>query len=503
MTQSVTGTAGAIAAGVNVSIARNRATNDAIIKGRELKASSVTLGSYGKGTAGADMTGVSVGGIKITASVVDALNETTNRARMDLSGSLDGSLLAESSVTGETAAKLTTGGGSLVGIDTNVATAYGKTNAVTDVSIGGAADGRQSITAKATGKDTVSADIDNLIGLNAISVATMVGAAHAQDVYSAKVKLADGSYDTDSVTVETESDINVTSTVTPSSTGVNLSAGSLGVNVSSATSTAYAGAELALENAKLTAEKDVNIRTTTSAKAEADSIRHGAYFYPEDAVWLTGLPRFDRLYHDEKRCITIMPTWRRALSLMADPKTGERKLREGFEQSEFYRFYQGLLTDRRLLDAAKTYGYTVRFLPHPTLQPHIGRFDTDGSVELLSASTPYRKVFAESDLIVTDYSSVAFDVAYLRKPVVYAQFDRESFYSGEHVYVRGYFEHERDGFGEVETDLAATVDRLIEYMQNGCRLKDKYRARIEAFFAFDDSDNCRRVYEKLRELQKE
>ena len=144
----------------------------------------------------------------------------------------------------------------------------------------------------------------------------------------------------------------------------------------------------------------------------------------------------------------------------------------------------------------------MRFLPHPTLQPHIGRFETDGSVELLSASTPYRKVFAESDLIVTDYSSVAFDFAYLRKPVVYAQFDRESFYSGEHVYVRGYFEHERDGFGEVETDLAATVDRLIEYMQNGCRLKDKYRARIEAFFAFDDDQNCRRVYERLRALQR-
>ena len=241
----------------------------------------------------------------------------------------------------------------------------------------------------------------------------------------------------------------------------------------------------------------------TVSTREADSFRTGAYFYPDSAIWLTGFPRYDRLYHDEKRCITIMPTWRRALSLMADPKTGERKLREGFEQSEFYRFYQGLLTDRRLLDAAKTYGYTVRFLPHPTLQPHIGRFETDGSVELLSASTPYRKVFAESDLIVTDYSSVAFDFAYLRKPVIYAQFDRESFYSGEHVYVRGYFEHERDGFGEVETDLAATVDRLIEYMQNGCRLKDKYRARIDSFFAFDDSDNCRRVYEKLRELQKE
>ena len=94
-----------------------------------------------------------------------------------------------------------------------------------------------------------------------------------------------------------------------------------------------------------------------------------------------------------------------------------------------------------------------------------------------------------------------FDFAYLKKPVVYAQFDREEFFSGEHVYVKGYFDYERDGFGEVETDLDGTVDRLIEYMRNDCRLKDEYRARIDAFFAYHDRDNCRRVYEKLLELQ--
>ena len=239
----------------------------------------------------------------------------------------------------------------------------------------------------------------------------------------------------------------------------------------------------------------------TSAKAEADSIRDGAYFYPDSAIWLTGLPRFDLLYHDEKRCITIMPTWRHMWVSYTDSATGVRMLKKGFGESSFFRFYQALLHDERLLDAAKKNGYEIRFLPHPLLQPHMDRFTKNDAVGFLPANTPYRKVFAESDLILTDYSSVAFDFAYLKKPVVYTQFDREEFFSGEHVYVQGYFDYKRDGFGEVETDYDATVDRLIEYMSNGCKLKDKYRARIDGFFSYNDADNCRRVYEKLLELQ--
>ncbi len=239
----------------------------------------------------------------------------------------------------------------------------------------------------------------------------------------------------------------------------------------------------------------------TAARPEAEAFRSEAYGYADDVIWLTGFPRFDRLYHDEQRCITVMPTWRHSWSLGADPKSGVRGLWDGFENSAYFRFYDRLLNDERLLSAAKRCGYTVRFLPHPTLQPHIERFRRNGDVTFLHASTPYRQVFAESDLILTDYSSVAFDFAYLRKPVVYAQFDREEFFSGEHVYVKGYFDYERDGFGEVETDYEATVDRLIEYMEHGCALKDEYRAHIDGFFAFNDTGNCRRVYEKLSALQ--
>ena len=52
--------------------------------------------------------------------------------------------------------------------------------------------------------------------------------------------------------------------------------------------------------------------------------------------------------------------------------------------------------------------------------------------------------------MVTDYASVAFDFARLGKPVVYTQFDRGIFVQN-HISEPGYFDHERDGFGQSRT----------------------------------------------------
>ena len=52
----------------------------------------------------------------------------------------------------------------------------------------------------------------------------------------------------------------------------------------------------------------------------------------------------------------------------------------------------------------------------------------------------------------------------------------------------------------MEYDLESTIDRIIEYMETGCQLKDVYRERIDNFFAFNDQDNCKRVYEAVKGL---
>ena len=42
---------------------------------------------------------------------------------------------------------------------------------------------------------------------------------------------------------------------------------------------------------------------------------------------------------------------------------------------------------------------------------------------------------------------------------------------------------------------------IIGYVKNGCELKEKYRERIDRFFAFHDKNNCQRVMEKIMELE--
>ena len=238
----------------------------------------------------------------------------------------------------------------------------------------------------------------------------------------------------------------------------------------------------------------------TSAKPEYDSIVRGDYGYSADKIWLTGLPRFDRLYHKEAKVITLMPTWRKYLMASIDGKTSVWTPAANLEDSRFFRFYSALLSDKRLLDAVEKYGYTFQFFPHPNLRLVGVPFPHDPRVRILPSDVSYRDIYAESSLVVSDYSSAVFDFAYLRKPIIYCQFDREEFFGGEHVYTQGYFDYERDGFGEVEYDLASTVDRIIEYVENGCRLKPAYRARIDRFFAFHDCDNCKRVVDKILSL---
>ena len=239
-----------------------------------------------------------------------------------------------------------------------------------------------------------------------------------------------------------------------------------------------------------------------AAHKEYEAFTGENYHYKENNIWLTGFARFDRLYDDSQKQITIMPTWRKYLMGRWDINTDAWTLADNFTESDFFVFYNSLLNDERLVSAARKYGYNIAFFPHPTLQPHLNLFDKSEVVSFVDSKTAYKDIYAHSSLILTDYSSAVFDFSYLRKPIVYAHFDSKEFFSGDHVYQQGYFDYERDGFGEVEYDLESTVNRIIEYIENGCQLKEMYRERIDKFFMFSDQNNCQRIYEKLIEGRK-
>lgn len=108
-------------------------------------------------------------------------------------------------------------------------------------------------------------------------------------------------------------------------------------------------------------------------------------------------------------------------------------------------------------------------------------------------------MFAESSIMVTDYSSTAFDFGYLRKPIIYCQGDKSEFF-GSHTYTEGYFDYARDGFGKIVTTVEETVDSIIELLDNDCKVPDEYLARMNAFFPYNDKKNCERVYKEIKNL---
>lgn len=240
----------------------------------------------------------------------------------------------------------------------------------------------------------------------------------------------------------------------------------------------------------------------TVTKQEYKSILNYNYHYTEKEVKLTGFCRYDNLLSHPKKVITIMPTWRSFLLGKMDIDTGIYSFPDTILSSEYYLNYNKLLSNKKIFDIADKYGYKIQFKNHPNMTSITEKFEFDDRCDVLNDSETYNNIFCTSNLIITDYSSVAFDFAYLRKPVIYFQFDKEVFFSGNHTYTKGYFDYEEDGFGEVEYDLESLIDRIIEYIKNDCKLKDKYRQRIEDTFMFNDQNNCARVLKEIDEIIK-
>ncbi len=242
----------------------------------------------------------------------------------------------------------------------------------------------------------------------------------------------------------------------------------------------------------------------TSAKAEYNYLLSPKFHYTEQEMWLTGMPRFDFLYRNDKRKITIMPTWRKFLTTRVfDEKSGTMiwKVNDDFTDSEYFRFFNNLINNEKLLDAADRYGYKICFMPHVIFLKEAEKFAHNSRITIYNYEKSYREIYAESSLIVTDYSSAVFDFSYLRQPIIYTQFDFDEFYS-KHTVRKGYFNFKKDGFGEVTDNQEDTVNLIIGYMADNCRLKPEYRERIDNFFDFSDKKCCERIYNKIRNKDK-
>lgn len=228
------------------------------------------------------------------------------------------------------------------------------------------------------------------------------------------------------------------------------------------------------------------------AKPEYDYVLK-QYGHSDQVVRYTGFARFDQLHNTQtKKQILVMPTWRIYI-----------RSKEDFLKSEYFARWQSFLDNPKLMERLESDDMELIFYVHYEMQRFVDCFVSHSERISLAKFANYdvQTLLKESAVLVTDYSSVFFDFAYMKKPVVYYQFDEEAFY-GRH-YKKGYFDDRLMGFGDVSTQEEEAVESLLRICQNNMQLDPRYLQRIEHFFPLHDTNNCKRIYEWIAKDQNE
>ncbi|MCV3526875.1 bifunctional glycosyltransferase family 2 protein/CDP-glycerol:glycerophosphate glycerophosphotransferase [Campylobacter lari] len=242
----------------------------------------------------------------------------------------------------------------------------------------------------------------------------------------------------------------------------------------------------------------------TSTQAEYDSIAndYNRYKFGKKEVILTGLARHDALLKNNRsnvKQILIMPTWRKYIVNSVVANSGKRKLNLDFKQTIYFKKYNSLINNNLLKKVYQEYGYTIVFNPHPNIMPYLKEFNIPPYITIANRNESLQVLFCNSSLMITDYSSVAFEMAYLEKPVIYYQFDKEEFFTSQ--WQKGYFDYKKDGFGPVVENEENLLKELESLLQNDCKPFGVYKDNIDSTFVFKDGRCCERIYAMLENMK--
>lgn len=217
-------------------------------------------------------------------------------------------------------------------------------------------------------------------------------------------------------------------------------------------------------------------------------------------IKITGLCRYDGLIDksklEEEKIILLMPTFRSWLhDLSRIPNSNKL-----FIEEEYYKFYNDILNNKSILELCKRNNAKIYFYPHYRIQNYLNTFEINNEFVVIANKEDFdiQDLLNKSSILLTDYSSIFFDFAYMKKPILYTQFDKERFYS-EH-YEASSFSFEKNAFGKITESVEDIERELYKIINNDFKMEEKYIRRVNDFFKYNDTDNCKRNFEEILKI---
>ncbi|MDG0843177.1 CDP-glycerol:glycerophosphate glycerophosphotransferase [Staphylococcus equorum] len=229
-----------------------------------------------------------------------------------------------------------------------------------------------------------------------------------------------------------------------------------------------------------------------AANKYSEEIFESAFMYPKENILTYGYPRNDVLhnYSDEykrnikgklnlptsKKVILYAPTWRD----------------DEFHSAGNYKFKLQMDLERMREEFSDEYVIALRM--HYFISDNMDLTDFEGFAYDFSKYNDINDLYISSDILITDYSSVFFDYANLRKPILFFTYDIEKYQS----MLRGFY---IDVYNELPGPLLLTNDQLIDSIKNLNLTKEKYKEKYDEFYQkycyLEDGNATKRIVEAV------
>ena len=105
-----------------------------------------------------------------------------------------------------------------------------------------------------------------------------------------------------------------------------------------------------------------------------------------------------------------------------------------------------------------------------------------------------RELYLVSDLLITDYSSVFFDYANLKRPMIFYVYDIDNYRDK----LRGfYFDFEKSAPGPLVKTTEEVISSVRNLEQSGFRVSDGYKEFIEKYCYLESGSSTKKVIERV------
>ncbi|MDO4554132.1 MAG: bifunctional glycosyltransferase family 2 protein/CDP-glycerol:glycerophosphate glycerophosphotransferase [Lachnospiraceae bacterium] len=206
-----------------------------------------------------------------------------------------------------------------------------------------------------------------------------------------------------------------------------------------------------------------------------------------------GYPRNDLMYHPDREKITL--ELKKKMGIPLDKKT--ILYAPTWRDDEFYGAGQYKFTlklDLMKLKEALSDEYVIILRTHHYIADNLDVTGVEDFAINLSKYDDITEIYLVSDICITDYSSVFFDYANLKRPILFYTYDIEKYRD----ILRGfYIDINKEVPGPLLYTTEEVVDAIKRIDQISAQYEERYKEFYDRFCSVDDGNASKRAVERV------